>query len=141
MDEDGGTTAYDSQSTNNGTLYNGPTWHSGSDCASGSCLSFDGSDDKITIPNSTSLQVTGDLTISFWIRPTNISKGRQNIIDKAYGGEFAFTQETSGSISYYWGTSGGRATPYQGFGSGAGSVIQNQWQHFTLVRDLSNTHK
>lgn len=101
-------------------------------------LSFDGSGDVVTIPDSASLKVTGDLTVEFWIYPTNIAAGRQNIVDKAYGGEFAFTQETSGSISFYYGTAGGRATPYQGFGSGGGSVVQNNWQHFVLVRNLTS---
>ena len=100
-------------------------------------LSFDGIDDYVSVLNSSSLQVTGNLTVEFWIKPTNIAKGRQNIVDKAYGGEFAFTQETNGSISFYYGTCGGRCTPYQGFGSGAGSAVQNEWHHFALVRDLT----
>ncbi|MCM8765913.1 MAG: hypothetical protein NC920_03600 [Candidatus Omnitrophica bacterium] len=101
-------------------------------------LSFDGSGDVVTVSDSTSLKITGDLTVEFWIKPTNIVAGRQNIVDKAYGGEFAFTQETNGSISFYYGTCGGRCTPYQGFGSGANSAVQNEWHHFALVRNLTS---
>lgn len=101
-------------------------------------LSFDGSGDVVTVTDNATLKITGDLTVEFWIKPTNITAGRQNIVDKAYGGEFAFTQETNGSISFYYGTCGGRCTPYQGFGSGANAVVQNEWHHFALVRNLSS---
>ncbi|MFN7170574.1 MAG: LamG domain-containing protein, partial [Candidatus Omnitrophota bacterium] len=40
--------------------------------------------------------------------------------------------------SFYYGTCGGRCTPYQGFGSGANSAVQNEWHHFALVRNLTN---
>ena len=55
MDEEEGTTAYDSQGTNNGTLVNGPTWQSSSNCVSGSCLSFDGSNDYVACGNDGNL--------------------------------------------------------------------------------------
>lgn len=50
FDEGTSTIAYDvSGYGNNGTLAYGPTWQSEADCKAGKCLSFDGSDDYISV--------------------------------------------------------------------------------------------
>ena len=92
----------------------------------------------ITITNNSTIQLVNSTTISMWLYPTNITAGRQNPFNKAYGGEGTITQETSGALNYYWGTNGGNGTPYQGFGSGASVVSNNTWTHICIVRDLTN---
>ena len=119
----------------NGTLVNGVGYNS----ANGGALTFNGTNNYVNIPNNVKLQVTGNQTIDFWSKSTNITAGRQNIIDKAYGGEFGFTQETDGGINYYYGTLGAQGSPYQGFGTAPSVFIQGQWQHMTIVRNFSNS--
>ncbi len=52
FDEGFGTTAYDESSQgNDGTLTNGPVWKDESECVSGKCLYFDGTDDSVAISN------------------------------------------------------------------------------------------
>ncbi|MCX6761061.1 MAG: hypothetical protein NTZ84_03110, partial [Candidatus Nealsonbacteria bacterium] len=75
-------------------------------------LSFDGINDYISVPNSSSLQLIYDLNISFWAFPTNVAKSRQTLVAKAYGGEFDLTMEPDGSLSYYQGSGGGNNAPY-----------------------------
>lgn len=87
--------------------------------------------------NKKEWQITGDQTICMWIKPSNLTN-RQNPYAKAYGGEGTITLETNGSLSYYYGTNGGNGTPYQCFGSGAGSIVTNVWQWICLVRDLKH---
>lgn len=82
FDENEGTLAKDSSSYgNDGTLYNGsvicsggdcPTWKSGVDCKSGSCLEFDGINDFVDCGDKFDFYTTGT-TYSFWIRPVNLS--------------------------------------------------------------------
>jgi hypothetical protein len=79
MDENGETTAYDNQSTNNGTLVNSPTWKSSSDCVSGSCLGLNGSNQYVDCGNDESLDITEAITVEAWIRP-NVGTGQQGII-------------------------------------------------------------
>jgi hypothetical protein len=55
--------------SNNGTLTNGPTYNAGS----GGSILFDGTDDYVSINNSTSLQVADTFTISAWIYPNILS--------------------------------------------------------------------
>ena len=79
-----GTTWYDmSGNENNGTLENGPTFSS----ANGGSIVLDGSDDYVTIANSTSLEIAGQITISLFVNfsslPSNAAVG---IMDKGGGG-------------------------------------------------------
>jgi hypothetical protein len=102
----------------------------------GPALSFDGNDDIVNAGNPTSLQTTGDMTIMFWAYPTNIGAKRQNPIDKAYCGEFALTQETDGSLSFYQGPNGGEKEGYMSRGWDS-VFVNNQWVHVALVRNIS----
>jgi len=104
-----------------------------------SSLRFDGADDYVDLGNPPALQITGNQTIEFWIRPVNFN-ARRNPIAKAYAGEGTMTLELDGTISYYYGTTGGNSgsgnVDYQGFGTGR-SLRLNEWQHVALVRDLT----
>jgi len=102
---------------------------------SDNCLTFDGDDDNVNLGNSSELRITGNMTIEMWLYPTDFSV-RRNPYAKAYGGEGTITQETSGTLSYYYGTSGGNGGSYQSFSSGGLTI--NQWNHIAIVRDLTN---
>ncbi|MFZ2970492.1 MAG: LamG domain-containing protein [Minisyncoccia bacterium] len=86
MEEGGGQTAYDgSGNSNNGTLgaaatagADDPKWTKGKN---GGGLKFDGVDDYVFKSDSTSLSITGDLTIESWINLNAISI-EQTIIGK-----------------------------------------------------------
>lgn len=56
----------DTWGNNNGTIYGNPLVKSGSNCVSGSCLSFDGVDDYIDVGNASSLAITDAITMEFW---------------------------------------------------------------------------
>lgn len=102
----------------------------------GKAINFDGVDDYISIENSPSLTINKSQTICMWLYPIDFS-ARRNPYSKAYGGEGTITQELAGTLSYYYGTNGGDALPYQGFGSGTALTI-NTWNFACIVRDLVN---
>ena len=127
------TTANDiSGNNNNGTMLNGVQYIGDV----GGCWKFDGVNDFINVPNSSSLQVTGNQTLVFWVYPERRDR-RQNFYNKAYGGEGTITYETNGSLNYYWGTNGGNGSPYQGVNSGVVMSTLNTWYFIVLVRELS----
>ncbi len=65
FDEGGGTTAYDSAGTNNGTVY-GASWTTG---RIDGALSFDGVNDYVRVPNNQGRQITtNQITLSAWIK-------------------------------------------------------------------------
>jgi hypothetical protein len=131
------TTAYDiSGNYNNGSLINGVQYVGNGDGSWG----FDGVDDYINIPNTASLQVTGDQTLVFWVYPER-GVGRQNFYAKAYAGEGTITYESNGSMNYYYGTAGNDGSPYQGVNSGVVMATLNTWYFVVLVRELSTPTK
>lgn len=65
-----GTTWYDlAYSGNNGTLTNGPTFSS----ANGGSIVFDGTNDYVIIPSSTTLNITSTITLESWIKSTALA--------------------------------------------------------------------
>ena len=109
FDEGKGDTAKDaSDNGHDGTLMSNPKWVEGK---FGDALEFDGTN-YIDMGQAESLQFHGNVTILFWAKPENVAAGRQNIVCKAYGGEGCLTQESSGTMSFYWGDGSGNAEPY-----------------------------
>jgi len=76
------------------------------------------------------------MTISFWAYPVDISKSRQNPLGKAYGGEFNFTMETNGRLTYYHGAAGTNSGPYM-YAYVQNMFSNNTWAYITIVRDNS----
>ena len=136
FDEGYGTTTQDAARTNNGTI-SGALWQPEDLCVDGKCLYFDGVDDSVSMGTPVDLQITGNQTISMWLKPNNFSL-RRNPLAKAYAGEGTITQEVDGTLSYYYGTGGGNNTPYQEFRS-ITPLELNKWNHVVLVRNLSTS--
>jgi len=66
FDEVSGSAATDTVGTNNGTLVNSPARRSGSDCVSGGCLEFNGTNNYVSL-SSDAVNLANDFTVSFWI--------------------------------------------------------------------------
>ncbi len=50
-----------------------PTWKQESDCVSGKCLQFDGSNDYVSVSDQLSYSGGRDLSISAWIKPSDVT--------------------------------------------------------------------
>ncbi|MEY2580496.1 MAG: large repetitive protein, partial [Ilumatobacteraceae bacterium] len=74
----GGTIADSSGLGNNGTLTGSPSWVAG---RHGTALRFNGTTDYGVVPNSSSLNITGPITLSAWIKPERLAT--QYIVKKA----------------------------------------------------------
>jgi hypothetical protein len=79
FDEGSGTAASDGSTfANDGILEGSPSWIPG---VSGSALLLDGNADRVVIADDDSLDITQNITMAAWIRPTEI--GSQAIVKKA----------------------------------------------------------
>ncbi len=129
FDEGGGTTVYDSSGNgNNGILYNSPSWQSGSSCESGSCILFNGTNNYVNIPNSSSLNPK-DISVSLWMY-WNGGVGEQNMVTKENSYEY---RVSSGSINY--------ATNPWAWRGGASPVTAGQWYHVVAVHQGNGNQK
>jgi len=87
FDEGAGTTAYDSSGNNNhGTIY-GSTWTDGK---IGEGLYFTKLSDYVEVADSSSLDLTNQLTISAWIKPHDLPEHEVKIVGKGYSSTYAY---------------------------------------------------
>jgi Concanavalin A-like lectin/glucanases superfamily len=83
FDEPDSLTALDLAGLNHGSLVNGPQRIAGT-IGSGA-LQFDGINDHVNVPDSSSLDLSNRFTIAFWFKPSvllNASSGRKDLLQK-----------------------------------------------------------
>jgi glucose/arabinose dehydrogenase/PKD repeat protein/fibronectin type 3 domain-containing protein len=132
FNEASGTTTADASGNNNtATLLGGPARVAGK---YGNALSFDQVNDYLSVPNSSSLNFSGNAaTLSMWINPASISG------DSVVLGKFWNTNMSSPYYQYGLELSGGKPQFYIGTGTGlAGAGMDtalalNQWTHLAVV--------
>jgi hypothetical protein len=136
FDEGNGTTANDLTGVANGTLTNGPVWGAESDCLSGRCLYFDGTDDYVALGNISNYKVASK-TISFWARPS----GPPSVVTPVFS--------SSGANWYTGFSNSGNGLMHTSYSIGAGTqstvassavVKPNEWHMYTYVYTLSGTN-
>ena len=101
LNEGSGATAEDSMGHNDGTLNGSPSWVPGK---FGNAVNFSGSADYVNIGDNSSLQTTGDLTISLWLKPRNIGVQTQSPMGKCFYGEYSLSLESGGALRLFFGT-------------------------------------
>jgi serine/threonine-protein kinase len=80
LNEGAGTRVTDSSGNgNHGAIQESATWDEGK---IGKALNFNGKDACATVPNSASLQITGDLTIAFWMRKNSDAGDFSRLVGK-----------------------------------------------------------
>ncbi len=124
--------ADDAWGSNNGTLV-GPTHlpvaKSGSDCVSGGCYQFDGTEDYINCGTDISLNIINSLTIELWIRP-NILTGERGIVVKRIANvssPYVFLQRNDRVSFNYYGLDSAWHIYYSDYG------LTNNWQHIAVI--------
>ncbi len=121
--------------SNNGSV-SGATWVS--NCKVGGCYSFDGSNDKITLPDSA--RQTGPHSIVMWINSSNWS---QNTYPGFYGGQHLTNNNYDGGIAISsWGSLNtiyydlhSSTTRYSCAWNPASLPSTNQWHHLVVTYD------
>jgi hypothetical protein len=129
-------TPNDSVGGNNGTLV-GPTLPAfsspGAD-GTGQCITLNGTNQAITLGNPVNLQITGQITLAAWIKPTDVNALR-NILNKGHNttpsGEITLRLNTGALLS------GGSWNGSDHIASFAGGATANVWQHVCSVYDGS----
>ena len=118
---------------NTGTLLNGVSYTN----SNNGIMSFDRVDDYVNIPNSASTQITGDLTINVWFKPTNYAIGRQGLLGRTGLNEYTITLEPSGAISLYFASSNQPGSYFNGASSSVFGQVNGVFQLLTIVRSFT----
>ncbi len=109
---------------NTATLVNHPQWNQGT-------ILLDGTNDYITCSNDSTLNLTGDLTLSAWISPQSFGQaGYGRIIDKGTSntGFTFFVNAANNNLGY---TVYGGSLAF----SNPNILLLNQWQHVAVTYD------
>jgi hypothetical protein len=75
FDEGTGTVAHDAAGNADGTLTGGATWLTSGAAMGSGAIALDGVTGAVVVPNAPSLEPVGSLTISMWVRGTNVASG------------------------------------------------------------------
>lgn len=143
FDENTGTNATESSNNLDGTLTNGATWTTGE---VNSALLCDGSNDYVTVADNALLDLTGDVTIAFWLKLLSTANFANipSILSKA--------QPTGGAPTPYHIELVNATTPhlrwwhYPGSGDLYNALLEftnfspsdpNVWYHVAFVRDVT----
>ena len=141
FDDGTGTVAQDAtQNNNDGTFGAGaaaPTWQTEDMCVSGKCLKFDGSDDYVSVNDSSSLRLTSAGTISLWVKFNTLSANNPLVSKKLV------TWNSNDGYQLYWDDASGGIIDFVGTGSSyervAFAPTIGKWYHIEAVIDSSLT--
>lgn len=122
----------DSIGTNNGTLVGGTSYASG---ISGLAFSFDGVDDYFSVSNSTSLDISQEITIEAWVYPNN-HDNNPTILDKSLEGNDRTANyrvwldpvDDKNSRISFWG-----GAPFSQSVQAINEIPLGQWSHFGIA--------
>jgi hypothetical protein len=96
LDETTGTSAGDSSGNGaTGSLVNGPTFVAGQ---LGNAVSFDGVDDRIKVVHAPQLFMTGDMTISAWVKLAALPTDSVGVVSK--GGNYTLRYMPDGAVLF-----------------------------------------
>ncbi|MES2352848.1 MAG: LamG-like jellyroll fold domain-containing protein [Pseudomonadota bacterium] len=129
FDEGTGTTASDRSGKSNTGSISGATWVNG---RFGKALSFNGTNSRVNVSDSSSLDLSAGMTIEAWVYPTATMSGWRDIV----------TKERSGGASYYLYANSDKNQPANGIFTSAENTLYagtqipvNAWTHLTATYD------
>jgi hypothetical protein len=101
----------------------------------GKALNFDGSDDKVTLPNDSSLRPTDAITITAWINISSLGNWRTIITShaSAWGQGYWFNVDSSGRLQAEL----ANVAAYTSFRSASSAIAAGTWYHVALTYDKS----
>ena len=137
FDEGAGSTTTDTVGSGTGSLSNftgSYGWRPGAECVSGACISFDGVDDYVSVPDSQALAdaVRTSFSLETWIKINSYPANTADIIWKYWPG-FLMRVSSGGAGNFYI-YDGTTAQNH----STVGALPLNQWTHILAIRDYSS---
>lgn len=142
FDELNRTTATDSSGKGNQGTFTGETWNDGTITGAtftsgqyGSALSFDGVDDRVSVSDSASLDLTSAMTVTLWIKLPSIPIDERKILFKngAYQIRTNPTGESPRISAFLW--IGGVGEPRVSLPTADEET--NNWMHLAITYDAN----
>jgi len=132
FDEGSGAAVVDASGLGNNGSVSGAAWSTSG--RYGGALLFDGVDDSVAVPDASSLDLTNNLTLSAWVRPTALSGWRTVLLKERPGSQ---------AYSLYGASESPRPSGWLIIGSAEQQVLSpsalpvNAWSHLAFTYDGS----
>jgi hypothetical protein len=131
FNEGTGTTTADASGNGNVATLGGPTWTSQGKF--GRALSFDGTNDLVTVADAPSLDLSTAMTLEAWVYPASISGWRTVLMKEWNAAYYLYAAVSAGSVSGVPGT-GVNISGWQEI-YGSSSLPLNTWSHLAGTFD------
>ena len=131
FEEGSGTTVSDASGNGNTGTISGATWSTAGKF--GDALSFNGTSSRVTIPNSSPLQLSSGMTLEAWVDPATVSSAWRDVIEKGNDEYFMMGTTDHGSAAGGGGIIGGS---YGQVFTGSGLPVST-WSHLAITYDGS----
>jgi hypothetical protein len=132
FNEGSGTTLTDLSGNNNNGTISGATWTTAGKY--GNALVFNGTNARVSIPSSASLNVTTAMTLQAWIMPTATQSGWRTIMQRQADAYFLNASNSNGPLLP---SGGGTFSGTTAFVSGTTANPVSAWTHVALTYDGS----
>ena len=132
MDQGSGTSLPDLSGTGNNGTISGATWSTSG--RFGSALSFNGTSSIVTVPDSSSLDLTTAMTLEAWVQPTSLGGKWRTVLMKEQSGDMVYDLYAHGG----GGTKVPAAEVFVGgarTASGTTALTANTWSHLAATFD------
>ncbi len=103
----------------------------------GQALSFNGSSDYIVVSSSTLLNLTGDVTISLWLKPGSTQSDNAAVLNKYSSSSGGFTLQQNNSTTNQYVFAWGNGSSYTCEATTTIILTANVWQHVMVVKSGS----
>ncbi len=131
FEETAGTTANDSSTAKNNGTINGPVSSTGGKF--GRALSFDGTNDRVDVPDAASLDLTTGMTLEAWVKPTS-NVGWRTVIMKERGTDLLYALYSSNGAK----PRTENFTTAENTAAGTTALPLNAWSHLASTYDGTN---
>jgi chitodextrinase len=129
FEEGSGTAIGDASGRNNNGVASGTTWSTAGKF--GNALVFNGTNARVTVPNTASLQLTTSMTLEAWVFPTTAPTGWRAVVDKTVDGYYLMASTDNGNRPGVGGTwTDGNKNVF-----GPSVLPVNTWTHLATTFD------
>jgi RHS repeat-associated protein len=136
FDEGSGSSVEDQSEAGNDGSVSGATWSSSGKF--GGALSFDGTDDRVVVPDSASLDLDSEMTLEAWVKPDTVGSNWQTVLLKEWNDDYlvyGISTEDAGKPI-------GAAYMYDddslAISQAPDALAEDTWTHLALTYDGSN---
>jgi RHS repeat-associated protein len=134
FDEGSGSTVDDRSEAGNDGSVSGAAWSSSGKF--GGALSFDGTNDRVVVPDSASLDLDDEMTLEAWVKPTSVGGDFQTVALKEWGDYLVYGLEAD-DAGKPWGAAYMHDADSLVSAGGPSALAANTWAHLAVSYDGS----